>query len=1240
MSTKPKYSKSQGRSAKAKQEPQQAKALAKAHKKANQAKAKKGANQPTDPICEFTSKEIKSNETSYMRMKLNEPEIIFNSYTLPRLKVVPELDPSELDPSELDQYGLEAEISLSKIRLETIYVVYRGLCDLKDTIHDSNLNENPAQVSVKGNGDGKYTLGLGPRYALTADFSELKNIKKMKRDDLSILAKLDQAMLTTIGFLEKVINTYKSEVNNYGQNEIYKTVIDVLNSFIVCSSGKEYLDVGQLYAVVEHNEEIIKDANAFWNEYSVNYRVNKVKADLAENPGAIPGAIPEDIFEDYFKDTVQDGKLLDISKIPKRPFYETYDSAAAPIAGRYFNTYTQATIPVSDRATVNRSTYSNPGSLPFLYDNNNVLYLCFFYNYCLNPTSVEENIGGLDVNAALGEEIKPDYVKFMCAIIPFIKNQNLETFSYLLFDLMLYACINDVYAKLENFYYNNIAKFKEYIIIDQYEYDLISSVYYYHKKSDKQNLITTNLDALCHDNQDSVVYRKLMMYNFIKKNYIGDIEKEIVDTFGPSHSQYNMDTDETNLSINFSEGEKIYFKILLDNTWKKTENKLINRLYKTNCYVFPVEIKNDQGSCNQLVLISMKDTLPPPHGEQPHVRRPAYSYFYDLFDEPNNTYNIITKQIVPHFSRCCCDLSISDNLTLTRVNVPKMTRNTSIFNVTPITLNDAASASLDPHIEYLEVPVTIGFGKTDQGGDVDSRTTKRARITVGSEEAADVGDGSVVAVAPPSYPYELVFYGYDGPNWSEYIGDKPALKYYYNLTGFKNKYKHQISFLDSITNGTNFYYILLELKDVNYSKTQLLQSDATIFINSYDEIISDFTDSNNTRYTNFKSYIQLYNGYLHQKNEKFVTFKDAYERIHSQMNKAVNLTTGFKTFVELLKSNFAKLIDAVMGLILEIKTIEVQTAPDMIDKWLIPFITKLVIPFIDKTVTFEGGNRNECQNVCANMHIPIHSLLGYLGFVPLISEDGGMIFMAINEDKELDQVWNELGMIPIDLNINPLGEPKKADIVIKTNAYSEDASASASDDDDDVIISENAASAAVSQDEYVTFHQKAPFSAAAAALYNYNNNSAAVSQDEGWDKNEEEDDASASDTEGDDAGGEHKQKFSSVAVIHDDDVSAYDAVSVNKQNKDNNFLNSKRKHDDDEQSQQNPNSTKSNFSIVNSRGGKNPKRSGRLTRKKTKNKKQKNKTKKKNDKKRKNKTKKKLSRNKNKRIIRRTRRKH
>ena len=363
-----------------------------------------------DPICDFSHQEIALNKTSYMRMNVKKPVILHSSPALPYFNFVPNLKPPEL------QYGLEAEISLSKIRLETIKVVYRGLCDLKNTIQGSRSN-NPAQVSVTGN-DGIYTLGLIEHDALNADFSELKNIKKMKRDDLSYLAKLDQAMLKTIGFLEKVINTYKPEVKNYAKNDIYKTVIDVLNSFIVCSSGKEYLDVGQLYAVVEHNnKEIIKDkdANAFWNDDSVNVRVNKVKADHK----AIPEDIPEDIFKDYVKDYVQvipeDGKQLDISKIPKRPFYETYDSAAAPIAGKYFNTYTQATIPVSDKATENRSTYSNPGSLPFLYDNNNVLYLCFFYNYCLNSQSDEGNIIGLEA----------DYVKFMCAIIPFIKNQKL-----------------------------------------------------------------------------------------------------------------------------------------------------------------------------------------------------------------------------------------------------------------------------------------------------------------------------------------------------------------------------------------------------------------------------------------------------------------------------------------------------------------------------------------------------------------------------------------------------------------------------------------------------------------------------------------------------------------------------------------------------------------------------------------------------------------------------------------------
>ena len=83
----------------------------------------------------------------------------------------------------------------------------------------------------------------------------------------------------------------------------------------------------------------------------------------------------------------------------------------------------------------------------------------------------------------------------------------------------MYECF--LFIGIKAIDYKNIEQYKKYIIIGQYEYDLISSAYYYYKGisevSDKQKLINTNLDSLCHDNQDSTLYRKLMMYNFIKK---------------------------------------------------------------------------------------------------------------------------------------------------------------------------------------------------------------------------------------------------------------------------------------------------------------------------------------------------------------------------------------------------------------------------------------------------------------------------------------------------------------------------------------------------------------------------------------------------------------------------------------------------------------------------------------------------------------------------------------------------
>ena len=1026
------------------------KAKGKAKRKAEPIKQEPRAKRKAEPIkqeprasssqkqqfsCNVSTKEVQSGQTAFMQMKATLAPEDPQGDILPRLDIQNRAAaPHPGLKASVD--GLEADISLSKIRVETIHVVYRGLCDLSLLIKQTSGIGKYITPNVD---NYKFKLFLAPpNNAINVDFTTLFTQTDIKRDDLSKLGELDKNMLITIGFLERL-------KKNTPPQPLIEKINEVLNNFIVCSSGKEYLDVGQLYAIIEPNTTANSSiVGGLWDEQRIVDRINNMTTNFELFIGGLDGLYPSRL-----------------QNIPKRPFYETHDSAAAPIAGKYYNTYTQATIPVSDRATLNLDTFTNPGPIPFLYDNNQVLYLCFLYNYCLKEENFNQNDAGWFTRENENGTKIFDYCKKIKLVKYRVASPDLAYCP--VFDLLYGILINDLNNDIiKNFYESkDMQGYKDYKLINQLDYGLISSAYYFfmeqNRLSNKQNLITANLDSLCHDNKDSPIYRYLMMYNLIKKNnnqnddLSNPLLKELLETFRPipqavavppyTPLQYlpalpsRLDRDDVindalnNLLIsNFTPLEKQMFGLLATKGWSETEDKLINRMICNNCYVFPVTQTSVDSETNKLILISMDEALGLAQGPVPleseGIRRAAYASFYSLFSRPqrsvinSNITKIQVKSIIPYFSRCCCDLAISDNLSLTKVDVPGNSFETSIFNITPVTLNDAASAALQPSAIYLPDPVIIPFGDK---------------------------------VQPNNYNYNLVFWGYNQSGWNDYKSKIPSLKYFFNLQAFETEYERALTILGSISaqiapQFNRFRYILQDFASASYSTKKELYDRIVCFDYIYDPIITRFIHDdtfNKPRHidclkpfceeldidTDACTYKTLYD----KENSTFAkNLKKTIEKLENNMN---SFSTNYQNNPNSAKKNaaysnppvFKNLVDGVMELIthiddilrkqdgiIENKILECEGI--IIGEWLIPFITNLAGPFIGAVPhcpEMRGGNGKDDQNKTTN--IPITSFIGKYGFYQVPDDDGGLTFKPINTLEEQKQVWEMLG-----IHVNPV----------------------------------------------------------------------------------------------------------------------------------------------------------------------------------------------------------------------------
>jgi hypothetical protein len=941
--------------------------------------------------CESTPQSIPLNNSNYMQMNILLPQQKLASKTpsllLPLLTDMPPTRQSLID-------GLKADITLSKIRLDTIRVVYRGLCDLSKI---SNIGVTQSEHTFS------LTLPNAPKGTRDiVNFTDFfTNPSKFSRDDLSSteMRRIDLDILISISFLEKLLDTRITT----DPDKIDK-INAVINSFILCSSGKEYLDVGQLYAIVGANN-IINNNNNDPTQWWSNAKITERAFNILEGSNN-----SYDLTINY----------------PKKPFFETYDGAAARIAGKYFNVYTESTIHLSSDPRISRGVTQSPGSIPYLFENKYVLYLCFLYNNLipnLSP-SITAHFQGQPI------------LNILVNVNQLLTNPqiNPQTKIYYLFDLFYYLISLDKTngnSLIQTYYEAYIGADQLKRIIDSPNYDLLSSIYYLFisntRDNYKQNLIDANLDPLCHDNKGSDIYRLLMIYNLIKKNGSTTIlQNEINQTF-----KTNIDTEPPitqllasipndylkNLNISDSKTfvnnyvlnlisrfnpiqQKMFYK-LANYNYEEMEEHLFNRMLDDCCYVFQVEQKsrtlNLFGPAPQktlgVCLITFQESISlSPVIEKTPIPTPIapYSFSAGIFTSSLMDVKIISTAYEPYFTRAVCDLSLHTNISLTIQDLSKS--GTSVFNVTPVTFNDAASATTLASVEYIDQPVTIPFGD------------------------------------PNVQQYQFVFHGINSNQFNDYKRNLKNLKYFYNLQAFDQQYNNARIILTSC-GLEQFYYELLSIYGINFNKKDELLKISKCFLSNYDFTLIKYIRNNpeyNNLYENTLDFSQAFKKSLQIIQNKLQNFvdKDGRLTIVSIIEDPPifrNFVNDIMIWIETLSDlpNKCALIDHMRNFTTEVtKHFFMEPIPDCNYGFNIGSnITKTTgrPTRIPKT---GGSNTISIQQQSNSYPITLGNLFGQYGFYQKIDDNGAFNLYPITTKQQLQKVWNTYGLNVIDRDIS------------------------------------------------------------------------------------------------------------------------------------------------------------------------------------------------------------------------------
>lgn len=668
----------------------------------------------SDPI-EITSLD------SYLEImsKCNENSFGIERSSLPKLKK------TQSTPSVIS--GIKASISILKVRKNTYITLVKSLFEVatdRSQIAGDGIycNNNKIIIKIKTLTEEFDVCNYGTVFeGAKEDEEEEDNYDEQQGGGLTRKEMQDKnpnMLYLDICILKIIIMMF---IMSKSDNSVIRLkAITVLQNFIVVSSVKEYLDIGQLYAIIKPTVDYNK--NNGWDEPNIIARV-----------------------ENYLQNTLN---TVFPTKLPRKSMIETIDGTATRIAAsQNCPAYCNFSLKTIIKKSFEES-YENKLSLPFYIDNKYAYYIGLLTSDDVNINAAFDDFG-TNVYKSNDNDKKMSYENLK-KIRDFFKTIKEPLFTknitYQIIDYMYFA-LNNSNKQILEFIGNEISRNVNYgnknviLIKDQFYYCASVACFLYqqnnHYDEMLSGLITCNFDSLCHDNGHSKYYRLIMILVFILKNDTQYIKKELEKMDSPSNlNTYTLDSvkgqyiDVVKTKINekiaksgTKEAEKTALKNVLKiipilnqyfnalsqeliptslehkifcylamNSWNEIENKLYVRLLDKSCYVFGT-------ASNYSAIVNFKNS--------------ANSSFTPAQNELKQNNNFSVKNLnscimYPYHTNCAVDAPLKHERSL--VNAIGLDNLNSSVWVTAVTIVDAASQIKKNSYEYTEpicIPINV-----------------------------------------------------------------------------------------------------------------------------------------------------------------------------------------------------------------------------------------------------------------------------------------------------------------------------------------------------------------------------------------------------------------------------------------------------------------------------------------------------------------------------------------------------
>jgi hypothetical protein len=458
---------------------------------------------------------------------------------------------------------------------------------------------------------------------------------------------------------------------------------NILRDFIIVASGKEYLDIGQLYAIIKPT--IIHNLTNGWDDQNIEKRaMNSLGILLSEGTEA--------------------------TSLPRKCMLESADGAATRIAANgYYTSYNMCKI---------GSEQGDP-TATFYIDNKYVSYLCLLFDSNLVTSILEvlsaeqpgnvcieilKSCSSLLLTTATDEDTKIDILYFALKhcheILEIVvkhlgaSGQNVFTIDSKNYYIISVAC----------FLYKINTRLDTFNILGQPD---PASYLNANLPNIGSDLIDYNLDSLCHDNGKSKYYRIIMILVFILKNdeliikrvldemYPGifPIPPTVMDISGQIVNDEQMEALIRRFlgTASLSDLQKQIFYILGTKDYSNIELGLYTRLVNKSSYVFPVA-----GETLRFAIVNLKQSVKDAHGL-------AESKILPLSQLERE------RLLIPYNTNTAVDLRLKHDKSLAGTIFNTKTFNSEVW-VTAVTRVDAAAQKTIYSRHYTEpifIPIVI-----------------------------------------------------------------------------------------------------------------------------------------------------------------------------------------------------------------------------------------------------------------------------------------------------------------------------------------------------------------------------------------------------------------------------------------------------------------------------------------------------------------------------------------------------